>query len=93
VNIVRMYPQRHHSFQEDNSIALAGIADASSSRSPGTWFSGLWSGQMVARVLLCVSESKKGPLFLLHTLRLAILGVLIGATNGDGGNAGYGGGW
>lgn len=37
-------------------------------------------------------ESKKCPLFLLHTLRLALLGVLPGATNGDGGNAGYGGG-
>ncbi|KAH8789543.1 hypothetical protein F5882DRAFT_493962 [Hyaloscypha sp. PMI_1271] len=58
VDIVRMYTQRRLSFQEDKLTALAGIAEAFSSHVPGDYIAGLWSGEVLARLLLWATRGK-----------------------------------
>ncbi|KAL2069187.1 hypothetical protein VTL71DRAFT_15525 [Oculimacula yallundae] len=58
VDIIRMYSQRRLSFQEDKLTALGGIAEAFSSHKPGDYIAGLWSGEVLARLLLWVITPK-----------------------------------
>jgi hypothetical protein len=51
-DIITMYSQRHLSYLEDKLTALAGIAEAFSSKSTTKYLAGLWSGGSLPRLLL-----------------------------------------
>jgi hypothetical protein len=51
-DIITMYSQRHLSYLEDKLTALAGIAEAFSSKANTKYLAGLWSGGSLPRLLL-----------------------------------------